>query len=167
MIKQFTVKEHSKHSRIEEASKEEAPAIKRKDLTEEKREMKKNGQPEKAEYRRFRIKFSEKPNDYLMLKEVLTRRFGNKWQTPDLIIIDGGKGQLNAATSIIGKLRFNIQTVSLAKRLEEIYTPNKILPVSLPKESPARQLAQAIRDEAHRFAITYHRHLRSKQFLEN
>lgn len=126
----------------------------------------KNGQPEKAEYRRFRIKFSEKPNDYLMLKEVLARRFRNKWQTPDLIIIDGGKGQLNAAISIVGKLHANIQTVSLAKRLEQIYTPDKILPITLPKESPARQLAQAIRDEAHRFAITYHRHLRSKQFLE-
>src|SRR3990172_569120 len=69
----------------------------------------KNGQPEKSEYRRFKIKFSEKPNDYLMLKEVLYRRFGNKWQTPDLIIIDGGRGQLNAAVSIVGRLNPNIQ----------------------------------------------------------
>lgn len=127
----------------------------------------KNGQPEKSQYRRFKIKFSEKPNDYLMLKEVLTRRFKNAWPTPDLIIIDGGKGQLNAAASAVANANGNIQIVSLAKRLEEIYILGVTLPVSLPKESPARQLAQAIRDEAHRFAITYHRHLRSKQFLKN
>lgn len=126
----------------------------------------KNGQPEKSEYRRFRIRFSEKPNDYLMLKEVLARRFNNNWPTPDLIIIDGGKGQLNAVTPIVKQINTNIQIVSLAKRLEEIYAPSKMLPISLPKESPARQLAQAIRDEAHRFAITYHKHLRSKQFLK-
>ncbi len=127
----------------------------------------KNGQPDKSQYRRFKIKFSEKPNDYLMLKEVLLRRFKNNWPTPDLIIIDGGKGQLNAAISVTGGINTKIQVVSLAKRLEEIYTPGEILPLSLPKESPARQLAQAIRDEAHRFAINYHRHLRSKQFLES
>ncbi len=127
----------------------------------------KNGQPEKAQYRRFMIRFSQKPNDYLMLKEVLTRRFNNNWPIPDLIIIDGGKGQLNAVTPIVNKVNANIQIVSLAKRLEEIYAPSKILPISLHKESPARQLAQAIRDEAHRFAITYHKHLRSKQFLKS
>jgi excinuclease ABC subunit C len=125
----------------------------------------KNGQPEKSQYRKFKIKFSQKPNDYLMLKEVLARRFSNTWPTPDLIVIDGGKGQLNAAVSIVVKRNADIRVVSLAKRLEEIYTPEKVLPISLPKESPARQLAQAIRDEAHRFAITYHKHLRSKQFL--
>lgn len=125
-----------------------------------------NGLLDKSQYRKFKIKFTEKPNDYLMLKEVLTRRFSNKWPEPDLVVIDGGKGQLNAATSIIEKINVNIHVVSLAKRLEEIYVPGKAVPISLPKESPARQLAQAMRDEAHRFAITYHRHLRSKQFFD-
>ncbi len=125
-----------------------------------------NGVPEKSEYRRFKIKFSQKPNDYLMLKEVVARRFKNTWPEPDLMIIDGGRGQLNAVLSALSKSKNdNIQVVSLAKRLEQIFVPGKIQPIALPKESPARQLTQAIRDEAHRFAITYHRHLRSKTFL--
>ncbi len=125
-----------------------------------------NGAVEKSEYRRFRIKFSNKPNDYQMLQEVITRRLKNSWPQPDLMIIDGGRGQLNAALSILAKFKSgDIQVASLAKRLEQIFIPDKILPIALPKESPARQLAQAVRDEAHRFAITYHRHLRSKAFL--
>lgn len=125
-----------------------------------------NGRPEKSEYRRFKIKYKNTPDDYDMLKETLSRRFKNSWTTPDLIIIDGGRGQLNAALSVLSKYKLNIPVVSLAKRMEEIFVPAKVLPVSLPKESPARQLAQAVRDEAHRFAITYHRLLRSKNFLE-
>lgn len=125
-----------------------------------------NGTKSPHQYRRFRIKFSQKPNDYQMLNEVLTRRWKNDWPKPDLVIIDGGRGQLNTALSIISKFRLNIPVVSLAKRFEEIYVPQKILPIKLPKESPSRQLAQAIRDEAHRFAITYHRLLRSRDLLE-
>lgn len=124
-----------------------------------------NGYPEKSKYRRFKIKFSKKPNDYEMLKEILARRLKNGWESPDLIIIDGGRGQLNAALSIMSKYKAYFPVVSLAKRLEEIYVPLKVLPVSLPKESPARQLVQALRDEAHRFAINYHRLLRSKDFI--
>ena len=123
------------------------------------------GQPDKSQYRRFRIKFTHKPNDYEMIREVLARRLKNDWHKPDLVIIDGGRGQLNSALSVINKFKKSIRVISLAKRFEEIYTPDKILPISLPKESPARQLAQQIRDEAHRFAVTYHRLLRSKRLF--
>lgn len=125
-----------------------------------------NGKPQKQQYRQFRIKILNTPNDYQMLRQILARRFKNNWPEPDLIIIDGGKGQLKAATEIAAKCGRNIPIVSLAKRLEEIFLPNEQLPISLPKESPARQLAQAARDEAHRFAINYHRLLRSKDFIK-
>ncbi len=124
-----------------------------------------SGQGDKSEYRKFRIKFIDKPNDYEMIKEVLARRFKNNWPKPDLIIIDGGRGHLNSALSVLQKYKLNIPVVSLAKRFEQIYTPHKVMPITLLKESPARQLAQEIRDEAHRFAITYHRLLRSKGLL--
>ncbi len=124
-----------------------------------------NGKAQKDQYRRFKIKFLNTPNDFEMLKEVLARRFKNDWPMPDLIIIDGGKGQLSSAVEIAGKYNKTMPIISLAKRLEEIYLPNSQLPITLPKESPARQLAQSLRDEAHRFAITYHRKLRSKAFL--
>lgn len=126
-----------------------------------------NGKPDKQQYRRFRIKFTHKPNDYEMLREVLTRRIKNKWPKPDLMIIDGGKGQLNAVLSITSIYKYDTKVVALAKRLEEIFTPDKVLPIRLPRENPARQLAQTIRDEAHRFAITYHRLLRSKNLLQS
>lgn len=124
-----------------------------------------NGAPDKSQYRKFKIKFTTKPNDYEMIKEVLARRLKNSWAIPDLIIIDGGREQLNAARSITSKYKFATFIASLAKRFEQIYTQDRVLPISLPKESPGRQLAQQIRDEAHRFAITYHRLLRSKQLL--
>lgn len=123
------------------------------------------GKPDKDQYRRFKIKFSHKPNDYEMIREVISRRIKNPWPKPDLMVIDGGRGQLNAAQSITDKYKYDTKITSLAKRLEEIYTPDKIIPIRLPKESPARQIVQAIRDEAHRFAITYHRLLRSKELL--
>lgn len=126
-----------------------------------------NGQTAKDQYRRFRIKFLATPNDFEMLREVLTRRFKNTWSLPDLVIIDGGKGQLNVALSVINGLKLKIPAISLAKKFEEIYTWDKVLPISLPKESFGRQLAQQVRDEAHRFAISYHRHLRSKAFLSS
>lgn len=124
-----------------------------------------NGRPQKSDYRRFKIKVLTTPNDYEMLKEVLGRRFKITWPDPHLIVIDGGKGQLSLAQEIIKKYKKNIPVISLAKRFEEIYTDPKSLPISLPKEDPARQIVQALRDEAHRFAITYHRLLRSKQML--
>lgn len=125
-----------------------------------------NGAPDKKEYRRFKIKFLHTPNDYEMIREVIARRIKNDWPKPDLVIIDGGRGQLNAALSVIDKYKYPARVISLAKRLEEIYTPDKVLPIRLPKESPGRQLAQSLRDEAHRFANAYHKLLRSKQMLE-
>lgn len=124
-----------------------------------------NGKIDKGEYRKFKIKFKHTPDDYEMMREVLARRIKNDWSKPDVMIIDGGRGQLNAALSIINRYKYQTTVVSLAKRLEEIYTSGKVLPISLPARSPARQLAQEIRDEAHRFAITYHRKLRSKSFI--
>ena len=124
-----------------------------------------NGLPDKGEYRKFKIKFENKPNDYQMIREVIARRAKNDWPVPDLMIIDGGRGQLNAALSQVNKYKVNTFVVALAKRFDQIYSQNRVLPISLPKESPARLLAQQIRDEAHRFAITYHRLLRSKNLL--
>jgi len=125
-----------------------------------------NGQMDKSQYRRFRIKFTTKPDDYQMLREVLERRFKNNWQIPDLIIIDGGRGQLNVAKSTVSKLKLTIPVISIAKRYEQIYTHSKILPISLPKENLARQLVEAIRNEAHRFALSYHQLIRSKALLK-
>ncbi|MBI3282487.1 excinuclease ABC subunit C, partial [Candidatus Curtissbacteria bacterium] len=131
-----------------------------------------NGEPDREQYRKFKIKFSHKPNDYQMIREVIERRFKNNWPIPDLVIIDGGRGQLNSALSAVSRYKQSSSTnkvntfvASLAKRFEEIYTQGKIMPISLPHNSPARLLAQAIRDEAHRFAVSYHRLLRLKKLL--
>jgi len=123
------------------------------------------GQPAKDQYRRFKIKFTRTPNDYQMLEEVLTRRFKNNWPVADLVIVDGGRGQLNSAKKVIEKFKVSTKIISLAKRFEDIYTQDNLGPISLPKESAARQLVEALRDEAHRFAIAYHRLLRSKQLI--
>jgi len=125
-----------------------------------------NGQVDKSQYRRFRIKFSTKVDDYEMIREVLERRFKNNWQTPDLIIIDGGRGQLNIAVATVNKFKLTIPVIAIAKRYEQIYTHFKILPISLPKENIERQLVEAIRNETHRFALSYHQLIRSKALLK-
>ena len=127
-----------------------------------------NGIKKKSEYRKFKVQSTEgKPDDFLSMKEVLTRRLTHlgekKWEKPDLIIIDGGKGQLSSVMEIIKELGVTgIDVVSLAKRNEEVFLPGKSKPVILPRNSSALFLFQRIRDEAHRFAITYHRQLRAK-----
>ena len=127
-----------------------------------------NGVKKSSEYKKFKIKSTEgKPDDFLSMKEVLTRRLsklGEKnWDKPDLIIIDGGKGQLSSVMQIIKELGVEgIDVVSLAKKNEEVFLPDKSEPVILPRKSSALFLFQRIRDEAHRFAITYHRQLRAK-----
>lgn len=121
-----------------------------------------NGQPERNEYRKFRIKFVKKPNDYQMIKEVLLRRFKNNWPKPDLIVIDGGLGQVNIAYSIVKTSKLNIPLVGLAKKFERLYLPHQKKPIDLSADNPARLLSQEIRDETHRFAINYHRLLRQK-----
>ena len=131
-----------------------------------------NGVKKRSEYRKFKVKSTEgKPDDFLSMKEVLTRRLNHlgeeKWEKPDLIIIDGGKGQLSSVMKIIEELGVkDIDVVSLAKKNEEIFLPNKSKPVLLPRNSSALFLFQRIRDEAHRFAITFHRKLRSKSMVK-
>lgn len=132
-----------------------------------------NGLSKKSEYKRFKIKSAEgKPDDFLSMKEVLTRRLsrlGEKgWDKPDLIIIDGGKGQLSSVMKVVEDMGVSgIDFVSLAKRQEEVFLPHKSKSILLPRESSALFLIQRIRDEAHRFAITYHRKLRTKNSLRN
>jgi excinuclease ABC subunit C len=123
------------------------------------------GKPKPAHYRRFKIKTVEGPNDYAMLQEVLRRRFkhvnkngaaADTWAImPDLILIDGGKGQLNAALSAIQEVGAEVPIASLAKENEEIFIPRRKNPVVLPRSSPGLQLLQRLRDEAHRFAVSY------------
>lgn len=131
-----------------------------------------NGLSKKSEYKRFKIRTTEgKPDDFLSMKEVLTRRLkhlGDKnWDKPDLMIIDGGKGQLSSVMQIIEELGITgIDVVSLAKKHEEVFLPKQSNPVILPQNSSALFLFQRIRDEAHRFAITYHRNLRSKTMVK-
>ncbi len=131
-----------------------------------------NGVSKKSEYRKFKIKTTEgKPDDFLSMKEVLTRRLnrlGEKgWEKPDLIIIDGGKGQLSSVMQIVEDLGVSgIDFVSLAKRNEEVFLPNRSEPIIIPRNSSALFLFQRIRDEAHRFAITFHKDLRSKAMVK-
>jgi excinuclease ABC subunit C len=130
-----------------------------------------NGEIDKSEYRRFKIRQDGKPNDFAMMKEVLKRRLNrNDWDRPDLIIVDGGKGQVSAAMTALASLGVTIPLIGLAKRLETIVIPlgekeEHFKEVLLPKDSPAIHLITRIRDEAHRFAITYHKKLRSKTSL--
>lgn len=127
-----------------------------------------NGLSKKTAYKKFKIKSTEgKPDDFLSMKEVLTRRLnrlGEKnWEKPDLIIIDGGKGQLSSVMQVVEEMGITgIDFVSLAKREEEVFLPNQSESIRIPINSNAMFLIQRIRDEAHRFAITYHRDLRSK-----
>ena len=127
-----------------------------------------NGMSKKTAYKKFKLKTTEgKPDDFLSMKEVLTRRLsrlGEKnWEKPDLIIIDGGKGQLSSVMEVVEEMGITgIDFVSLAKREEEVFLPHQSKSIRIPMNSNAMFLIQRIRDEAHRFAITYHRSLRSK-----
>ena len=143
------------------------------------------GVPRKSDYRRFRIRTVEGSDDYASMREMLRRRFrraadpelqkgGSPTETksswdllPDLLVVDGGKGQLGVALEVLGEygLREIVPVVGLAKREEEIHLPNLDDPVRLPSSSEGLFLMQRIRDEAHRFAITYHRRVRSRQTI--
>ena len=129
-----------------------------------------NGLSKKSAYKKFKLKTTEgKPDDFKSMQEVLTRRLnrlGEKgWEKPDLIIIDGGKGQLSSVMEIAGEKIDGIDVVSLAKREEEVFLPNQSKSILLPRNSQALYLIQRVRDEAHRFAITYHRKLRGKSAI--
>jgi excinuclease ABC subunit C len=162
-----------------------------------------DGKPEPREYRRFRIRSGDTPDDFRMMAEVLRRRFGRVarlraetgalsleavgadevpeevgsdgerprdagWAVPDLVIVDGGKGQLSTAVGVMNDLGItDVPLSGLAKRFEELYLPGRSAPVVLPRRSQALYLVQRIRDEAHRFAITYHRDVRGKRALRS
>lgn len=129
----------------------------------------KDGTAAKSEYRRFKINLKQTPDDFAMMKEMLERRLTrlestdkNKWPKPDLMVIDGGKGQLSVAVGVLKKYKLNIPVVGLAKRIEEIFVPGRSKPIILSHDKPELQMLQRLRDEAHRFGITFHRSLRSK-----
>jgi excinuclease ABC subunit C len=139
-----------------------------------------DGLPKKSEYRRFKIKGDQGNDDFAAMEQVLTRRLtaylaerrrpvgdgpGKFSYPPQLLLVDGGKGQLSVAVRVLEELGLadEIPVASLAKRFEEVYLPGEADPVRLPRQSEALYLLQRIRDEAHRFAITYHRELRGKR----
>jgi excinuclease ABC subunit C len=169
-----------------------------------------NGRPEPREYRRFRIRSGETPDDFRMMGEVLRRRLTRAaklraqtgylslaevgadeaaegdtgepvdeaarttrprdagWALPDLVIVDGGKGQLSTAVGVLEELQLaDLPVAGLAKRFEELYLPHRSAPIVLPRNSQGLYLVQRIRDEAHRFAITYHREVRGKRALHS
>jgi excinuclease ABC subunit C len=131
------------------------------------------GLSKRAHYRRFRIKTVSRIDDYAMIQEVLRRRFkrslaaDDKWAAmPDLILIDGGKGHLNAALEILKELGLgSMPAASLAKENEEVFVPGRSEPLNVPRTSTALHLLQRVRDEAHRFALGYHRKLRQKESI--
>ncbi len=132
-----------------------------------------NGYPKKKEYRKFKMKNVKTANDFESIKEAVYRRYKRmlkeKKELPNLIIIDGGKGQLSSAVSILKKLNIynKINIIGIAKKLEEIYFPNDSIPILLNKKSEHLKLIQKIRNEAHRFAISYHKDLRSSNFIKS
>jgi excinuclease ABC subunit C len=145
-----------------------------------------DGLPKRSDYRRFAIKWTSGPDDVAMMGEVIRRRFarfleekserpaegskkGRKFAyPPNLVVIDGGKGQLNRAVEVMGELGVHgITVVSLAKRMEEVFLPGRAEPIRIPRGAESLFLLQQIRDEAHRFAITYHRLRRGKRMTRS
>ncbi len=129
-----------------------------------------DGAPDKKNYRRFKIRSTEgKPDDFLSMREVTSRRYEkiSAENLPDLIVIDGGQGQLNSALEIIRGAGHGVPVIGLAKQFELIFVEGSSIPVELPRDSQALKLMQRIRDEAHRFAITYHRKLRRARNLKS
>ncbi len=128
-----------------------------------------DAKPRKSEYKKFHIKTVIGPDDFASMKEILERRYSkvmkDKLQIPDLIVVDGGKGQLSAAVATLKEIGFYGQcdVIGLAKRLEEVFLPGSSEPIMIPKKSSALKLLQQARDEAHRFAITFHRQKRAKR----
>ena len=130
-----------------------------------------NGVPKKSKYRKFIIKSIESQDDFRSMKEVIKRRFtgslATKEDKPTLIVIDGGPGQVNFANSILKEYDINIPLIGIAKEFEEIHFPDERKPMQLNERSEALRIIKQIRDEAHRFAITFHRQKRSKKMIES
>ena len=132
----------------------------------------KEGRPDRDNYRRFKIRTVHQSDDFAMMHEVLVRHFGRlleeKRPLPDLVMVDGGKGQLSSAIDALVEIGCPpLPVIGLAKRNEEIYLPGRSEPVVLDRHNPALRMLQALRDEAHRFAITYHRELRNKRIEQS
>lgn len=133
----------------------------------------KKGKPSKKDYRHFKIKTVTGPDDFGSMKEIVTRRYSRlireESSLPDLVIVDGGKGQLSAAVEALKALNIynTLPIIGIAKKLEEIYYPEDSIPLHLSKKSESLKLIQQLRDEAHRFAITFHRNLRSKNSFQS
>ena len=124
-----------------------------------------NGEKNSSWYRKFKIKTLNGPNDFGMIEEVLKRRLNHKeWSYPDLIIVDGGKGQVSTGVKVLQNIDLKIPIIGLAKKEETIVTSD-LKEINLPQDSSALKLIMRIRDEAHRFAITYHHKLRSKSLF--
>jgi excinuclease ABC subunit C len=141
-----------------------------------------DGLPKRSDYRRFKMRHQDGQDDFASMEEVLSRRFkrflaerdegareGKRFAyPPNLVLIDGGKGQLGAAVRVIDDLGIaGVAVASLAKKFEEVYLPGESEPVRIPRDSEALYLLQQVRDEAHRFAITYHRQLRDKKMTKS
>ena len=134
-----------------------------------------NGRPKKSDYRRFKIKYTpERPDDYAMMREVLARRLTGQLrqsekfaELPDLLMVDGGKGQLGIAVEVLDALGEDVPVIGLAKEYEEVFKPGESDPRLLPRNSKGLHVLQRIRDEAHRFAVEYHRKLRSKRMTRS
>lgn len=133
----------------------------------------KDGKPSKKDYRHFEVKNIEGPNDFMTMQQVVERRYTRlieeEKSLPDLIIVDGGKGQLSSAVEVLIRLNLidKIPIIGLAKRMEEVFIPGDELPIYISKKSESLKLIQFIRDEAHRFAITFHRKKRSMNFIHS
>jgi excinuclease ABC subunit C len=129
-----------------------------------------DGKPKKSLYRKFIIKTVEGPDDFASMREIISRRYSRVIQenqpVPDLIMVDGGKGQLSSAIESLNEIGLKgYEIIGLAKRLEEVFLPGESEPQSIPKTSSSLKLLQHVRDEAHRFAITFHRQRRSKRTI--
>jgi excinuclease ABC subunit C len=140
-----------------------------------------DGLPKKSEYRRFKIKGFAGQDDFAAMEEVLRRRFASYRAEhdrpaeerskfaypPSLVIIDGGAGQLGRAAKVLDDFQLDIPVAGLAKRLEEVYQTDRAEPLLIPRGEEALYLLQSVRDEAHRFAVTYHRSLRRKRMVDS
>ena len=140
-----------------------------------------DGLPKRSDYRRFRIRSIQGQDDFAAMEETIRRRFraflaerdrkvaeqGRFSYPPSLVLVDGGAGQLGRAVKVLDELEIDIPAIGLAKRMEEVYLPGQPEPVRIPRDAEALYLLQQVRDEAHRFAITYHRQLRSKSMIDS
>jgi excinuclease ABC subunit C len=135
-----------------------------------------DGRPAKSQYRRFRARITDRNDDFTNMRDTLKRRFArsaspeaqSSWPLPDLVILDGGKGQLSAGLSALADAgRLQIPIAALAKEREELFVPNRPDPIVLPRNAQGLYLVQRIRDEAHRFAVTYHQKVRARRAIRS